>query len=192
MVNYMKGVVLMMVSGVRSRTQGMVLCALFAAMTAVLSQVAIPLPLVPINMALLAVYLAGGVLGARLCVESGRVCVLRRSGSAGVFFFSRRHWHHLGTDGRLYCRLHCGGGCGRFLGGTLWRGFLAAGAGHSVGTGLMLCVGIGLVYGGDAQYAERSAGSMCAAFSAGRCGEDRLGGGVDPKDPRGSAVVSKK
>ena len=86
MVNYMEGVVLMMVSGVRSRTQGMVLCALFAAMTAVLSQVAIPLPLVPINMALLAVYLSGGVLGARLGTLSQVVYVCL--GAVGLPVFS--------------------------------------------------------------------------------------------------------
>lgn len=76
----------MMVSGVRSRTQGMVLCALFAAMTAVLSQVAIPLPLVPINMALLAVYLSGGVLGARLGTLSQVVYVCL--GAVGLPVFS--------------------------------------------------------------------------------------------------------
>lgn len=40
----------------------LVLCALFAALTAVCSQLQIPLPLVPINLALLAVLLCGGLL----------------------------------------------------------------------------------------------------------------------------------
>ena len=43
------------------------LCALFAALTAVCSQIMIPLPFtpVPINLALLAVFTCGGVLGAK-------------------------------------------------------------------------------------------------------------------------------
>jgi len=43
------------------------LCALFAALVAVLSQIMIPLPFtpVPINLALLAVWVAGGILGAK-------------------------------------------------------------------------------------------------------------------------------
>ena len=46
------------------RIRGMVLCALFTALTAVCSQIAIPTPWgVPINLALFAVYLAGAMLG---------------------------------------------------------------------------------------------------------------------------------
>ncbi len=47
------------------RVHRMVLCALFAALTAVCSQIAIPMPWgVPINLALFAVYMAGTMLGA--------------------------------------------------------------------------------------------------------------------------------
>lgn len=46
------------------RVRQMVLCALFAALTAVCSQLAIPMPWgVPINLALFAVYMAGTLLG---------------------------------------------------------------------------------------------------------------------------------
>lgn len=46
------------------RMRRMVLCALFAAMTAVCSQIAVPMPWgVPINLALFSVYLAGALLG---------------------------------------------------------------------------------------------------------------------------------
>ena len=46
------------------RVRRMVLCALFAALTAVCSQLAIPMPWgVPINLALFAVYMAGTMLG---------------------------------------------------------------------------------------------------------------------------------
>ena len=47
------------------RVRRMVLCALFAALTAVCSQIAVPMPWgVPINLALFAVYMAGTMLGA--------------------------------------------------------------------------------------------------------------------------------
>lgn len=40
----------------------MVLCALFAALTAVCSQIQIPLPMIPINLALFSVYLCGALM----------------------------------------------------------------------------------------------------------------------------------
>lgn len=47
------------------KVKQLTLCALFAAVTAVLSQIALPLPFtpVPINLATLAVFVAGGLLG---------------------------------------------------------------------------------------------------------------------------------
>jgi len=49
------------------KTKMMILCALFAALTAVCSMISIPLPFtpVPINLATLSVFLAGGLLGSR-------------------------------------------------------------------------------------------------------------------------------
>ena len=49
----------------KQKTRNLTLCALFAALCAVCSQIAIPLPMVPINLALFAVHLAGALLGAR-------------------------------------------------------------------------------------------------------------------------------
>ena len=46
------------------KTRSLILCALFAALTAVLSQIAIPIQPVPINLATFSVFVAGGVLGA--------------------------------------------------------------------------------------------------------------------------------
>lgn len=46
-------------------TQRIVLAALFAALMAVCSQIQIPLPMVPINLALFAVHLCGALLGAK-------------------------------------------------------------------------------------------------------------------------------
>ena len=51
----------------KSRLFPYVLCALFAAFTAVCSQIMVPLPFtpVPINLALLAVWICGGILGPK-------------------------------------------------------------------------------------------------------------------------------
>ena len=56
----------------------MILCALFAALTAVCSMISIPLPFtpVPINLATLSVFLAGGLLGSRYGALSQLVYVL--------------------------------------------------------------------------------------------------------------------
>lgn len=60
------------------KTKKMILCALFAALTAVCSMISIPLPFtpVPINLATLSVFLAGGLLGSRYGALSQLVYVL--------------------------------------------------------------------------------------------------------------------
>lgn len=68
--------------GVRS----MAMCALFAAITAVLSQIVIPIGPVPISLSTLAVFLAGGLLGARDGTVSQLIYVLL--GIVGVPVFS--------------------------------------------------------------------------------------------------------
>ena len=50
----------------QNKTRQMAACALFATLMAVCSQIQIPLPMVPINLALFGAYLAGAVLGPRL------------------------------------------------------------------------------------------------------------------------------
>lgn len=67
-------------------TRALVLCALFAALTAICSQLAIPLQPVPINLATLSVFLAGGLLGAKYGALSQAVYVLL--GAVGVPVFS--------------------------------------------------------------------------------------------------------
>ncbi|WP_066460044.1 biotin transporter BioY [Anaerotruncus rubiinfantis] len=69
----------------RITTHDMILCALFAALTALLSQLAIPLQPVPINLATLAVFLAGGILGAKYGALSQLVYVLVGAVGAPVF-----------------------------------------------------------------------------------------------------------
>ena len=58
----------------KSALYSYLLCALFAALTAICSQIMIPLPFtpIPINLALLAVWVCGGVLGAK----NGAIAIL--------------------------------------------------------------------------------------------------------------------
>lgn len=72
----------------KGNTRKMILYALFAALTAVLSQLAVPLPFtpVPVNLATLSVLLAGGLLGAKGGAVSQGIYVL--IGAVGVPVFS--------------------------------------------------------------------------------------------------------
>lgn len=67
----------------------MILCAFFAALTAVLSQIAVPLPFtpVPVNLATLSVFLSGALLGARYGALSQLLFVLL--GGIGLPVFSQ-------------------------------------------------------------------------------------------------------
>ena len=67
-------------------TKNIVTCALFAAITAVLSQIAIPIGPVPINMAHIGVFMGAGLLGAKLGGISQTVFVLM--GAVGLPVFS--------------------------------------------------------------------------------------------------------
>lgn len=67
-------------------TRNLVLAALMAALTAVCSQIQIPLPMVPINLALFAVHLSGALLGAKWGALSMAAYALL--GAAGVPVFS--------------------------------------------------------------------------------------------------------
>ena len=67
-------------------TRNLVLAALFAALTAVCSQIQIPLPMIPINLALFAVHLCGALLGAKWGALSMAVYALL--GAVGVPVFA--------------------------------------------------------------------------------------------------------
>jgi biotin transport system substrate-specific component len=60
----------------QTKTLNLTFCALFAALTAVFSQLVIPIQPVPINLATLSVLIAGGVLGAKYGTVSQAVFVL--------------------------------------------------------------------------------------------------------------------
>ncbi len=69
-----------------SKVYSMALIALFAALTAVFSQIIIPIGPVPINLALLSVFICGGVLGWKKASLSMVIYILL--GIAGVPVFS--------------------------------------------------------------------------------------------------------
>ncbi|MEG1254586.1 biotin transporter BioY [Clostridium sp.] len=70
------------------KTKEIIFCALFAALTAILSQISIPLPFtpVPINLATVSVCLGAGLLGSRLGAISQVVYVI--IGAIGVPVFA--------------------------------------------------------------------------------------------------------
>lgn len=65
------------------------MCALFAALTAVFSQIAIPIGPVPINLATLAVFCAGALLGPSLGALSLAIYVIIGAAGAPVFSLFR-------------------------------------------------------------------------------------------------------
>ncbi len=69
----------------RTTTIQLVFCGLFAALTAVTSQISIPIGPVPINLATLSVFLAGAVLGAKYGALSQAVFVLLGAFGLPVF-----------------------------------------------------------------------------------------------------------
>ena len=70
----------------RPQIRSAALCALFAALTAALSQIAVPLGAVPLNLALFAVYCAGALLGAKRGALS--LLVFTALGAAGAPVFA--------------------------------------------------------------------------------------------------------
>ena len=66
-------------------TKMLTLCGLFAAMTAVFSQIAFDIGPIPINLAMLSVFIAGGLLGAKYGMISQIVYVLLGAIGAPVF-----------------------------------------------------------------------------------------------------------
>jgi biotin transport system substrate-specific component len=71
------------------QAQKMMLCALFAALTAVFSQIIIPIGPVPISLATFAVFCAGALLGSKLGALSLAVYALLGAAGAPVFAMFR-------------------------------------------------------------------------------------------------------
>ena len=70
----------------KTKTVEMVLCALFAALSAVLSQISVPIGIVPVNLTHVSVFTAAGLLGAKYGAFSQIAFVLM--GCAGIPVFS--------------------------------------------------------------------------------------------------------
>lgn len=66
-------------------TRNLTFCAMFAALTAVCSQISVPLPMIPLNLALFSVFLCGALLGPALGTASQLVFLLLGVAGAPVF-----------------------------------------------------------------------------------------------------------
>ena len=137
----------------------MIYCALFAALTAVCSQLAIPIQPVPINLALLSVYIASGLLGGGMGAASQAVFLL--IGAVGVPVFA-------GFRGGVQALV---GPTGGYLIGYVAAAFVTGVIVKRLGTGplkiaLACAVGMAACYAlGTAWYCVQSGTPALAALS---------------------------
>ena len=131
----------------KTNTKKMILYALFAARTAVFSQIAVPLPFtpVPVNLATLSVLLAGGILGAKGGAVSQTVYVL--IGAVGVPVFSNF------TGGFAKLAGPTGGYIAGYIAAAWLVGFLMSRAKWnlpnlilSMAAGILLCYALGTAW----------------------------------------------
>lgn len=158
------------------KTRNLILCALFAALTAVLSQIAIPIQPVPINLATFSVFVAGGVLGAKRGAISQAVYVLLGAVGLPCFPPLAEEWGScLGpTGGYIVGYVAAAWLVGllsaRCHGKAYWFALSMAG-----GVGALLSIGHRLVYGGRAYRPGGIPVAVCRSFPSGRCGQDCRG-----------------
>ena len=126
-------------------TKKLILCALFAALTAVCSMISIPLQPVPINLATLSFFLAGGLLGSKYGAISQLVYVLL--GAIGLPVFSNF------TGGFNIITGYTGGYIIGYIAGAWIIGFITEKLGHglyknifSMITGLAACYILGTLW----------------------------------------------
>ena len=129
------------------KTKKLILYALFAALTAVCSMISIPLPFtpVPINLATLSVFLAGGILGSKGGAISQSVYVLL--GAIGLPVF------HSFTGGLGILTGPTGGYIIGYIAAAWLTGFMAETLGNgfykniiSMITGLAACYALGTAW----------------------------------------------
>lgn len=129
------------------KTKRLILCALFAALTAVCSMISVPLPFtpVPINLATLSVFLAGGLLGSRDGAVSQAVYVIL--GAAGVPVF------HSFTGGLGILTGPTGGYIVGYVAAAWLTGFCIERLGHrvhkyavSMAIGMAVCYALGTLW----------------------------------------------
>lgn len=100
-----------MTSGTYSETTMMILCGIFAAVTAICSLITIPLGFtpVPVNLGTLSVFLTGGILGKKIRhSQHGGLRPAGRRRCPRFLRIQRRHRSLGRTDGRIYNRIHSG------------------------------------------------------------------------------------
>ncbi|CVI73093.1 Biotin transporter BioY [Clostridiales bacterium CHKCI001] len=129
----------------KQTTHYLVLSAVFAALCAVCSQIAIPLPMVPINLALFAVHLSGAVLGSRYGTLSMLIYFIL--GIVGVPVFQGLN------AGPGVLLGPTGGYITGYLAAAAVSGFTTSHFGHrfsilciSMGIGTILCYTIGTIW----------------------------------------------
>ena len=111
-------------------TKRLTLCALFTALIAVCAQITIPLPLVPITLALFAVHLTGALLGPKLGALSCAVYALL--GACGLPVFA----NFMGGPAVLF------GKTGGYVLGYILCAFIVGWSARRFGSYLQLCVGM--------------------------------------------------
>lgn len=120
------------------KTKDLITCALFAALTAVCSYIFIPLPFtpVPMNLALLPIFVAGGLLGPRNGAVAAAVYVLL--GAVGLPVFN-------GGTGGLSILV---GPTGGFIAGYITCAYLSGKIKNPAGpiAGLLSCYFLGTVW----------------------------------------------
>lgn len=129
------------------KTKMMILCALFAALTAVCSMISIPLPFtpVPINLATLSVFLAGGLLGSRYGFLSQLVYVILGAVGLPVFHnFSGGFGIITGPTGGYIIGYAAAAWLIGFLAEKTGRGFYRNIIGMAAG--LAVCYGLGTLW----------------------------------------------
>ncbi|MCI1965528.1 MAG: biotin transporter BioY [Oscillospiraceae bacterium] len=120
-------------------------CAMFAALTAVLSQFSIPIGPVPINLATFSVFLAGGILGAGGGLLSQVVYILLGAAGIPVFAgFSGGIGVILGPTGGYIVGYAAAAWLVGKLEHRLGNGFLSAAA--SMAAGLVVCYFLGTAW----------------------------------------------
>lgn len=141
----------------RMTTRSVTLCAMFAALTAICSQIAVPLPMIPLNLALFAVFLSGALLGPVLGTVSQLAFLLLGLVGAPVFANFR------GGPGVLAGPT--GGYLIGYLVAALVTGLLARRGGFSRLCGAM-CLGLVLCYAfGTAWFLVLTGKTLAAALS---------------------------
>lgn len=129
----------------RGKTLRITLCALFAALTAICSQIQIPLPNIPINLALFAVFMAGAILGTGYGTMSIVVYVLLGAAGVPVFAGFKGGLGALtgATGGYIIGYILCAFLTGfliRCIGGKLYQMVIA------MVIGLVACYGLGTIW----------------------------------------------